>query len=338
MTSASIPDVVPGTVLDPGEVTRDTATHHLVRRVPVAGLWDTVASVLRDLPGRPYDSAEAVYVLDEVGSLRGLVRMVDLLGAGGGQTLAEVMDARPPMVHPGEDQERIATAAIEYRVAAVPVVDDEGRFLGVVPAQALIEVLRREHVEDLHRLAGILHEQNHVSEAMEAAPTRRLRLRLPWLIVGLLGSTVATVVMACFEGVLQRRMAVAFFVPAVVYLADAIGTQTEAIVVRYLSLGRPRLRAVWLGELTTGVLIGGCLAALIFPAVWLGFGDARLALAVSLAAIAAGGCATTVGLVFPWLLACTGTDPAFGSGPVATIIQDVLSLVIYFAVVLLVLG
>lgn len=65
---------------------------------------------------------------------------------------------------------------------------------------------------------------------------------------------------------------------------------------------------------------------------------ARLALAVSLAAVAAGGCTTSIGLTLPWLLVGAGKDPALGSGPVATIIQDILSLLIYFAVVLLVLG
>lgn len=327
-----------GTLMTEGGPIAETATQHLVRRVPVARAETTVASVLGSLPGRSYDSVEAVYVLDEQGCLRGLARLADLLGIAGERTLAEVMDAQPPSVHPEEDQERIATEAIQHGVAAVPVVDERGCLLGVVPAQALIEVLRREHVEDLHRLAGILHEQDHVSEAVMAAPVKRLGRRLPWLLVGLLGSMVATVVMAQFEHTLERRVAIAFFVPAIVYLADAIGTQTEAIVVRFLSLGRVPLRRLLLGELATGLLIGGCLGLLIFPAVWLGFGDARLALAVTLTVVFAGGCATSIGLILPWLLAWAGKDPAFGSGPVATIIQDVLSLLIYFLVVLLVVA
>lgn len=188
----------------------------------------------------------------------------------------------------------------------------------------------------MHRLAGILHEQNHAAEALEGTPTTRLRSRLPWLLVGLIGSTVATAVMAYFETVLQHRITIAFFVPAIVYLANAVGTQTEAIVVRYLSVGHVPLRQLWFGELRTGLLIGACLGLLIFPMVWLVFADLRLALAVSLAATAAGATASAIGLLFPWLLASSGLDPAFGSGPVATIIQDVLSLLIYFAVVLLI--
>jgi magnesium transporter len=202
-----------------------------------------------------------------------------------------------------------------------------------VPPQALLAILRREHIEDLHRLAGIQREQVQARQAIEAPPARRAHDRLPWLLVGLLGSMVATVVMAGFEQLLATRVAIAFFVPGIVYLADAIGTQTEAIAVRGLSLSQASLRSLLLGELRTGLLIGLVLGALTFPAVLLAFGDARLALAVALALVTAGAVATSVGLLLPWLLAHTGRDPALGSGPVATIIQDVFSLVIYFWIV-----
>jgi magnesium transporter len=82
--------------------------------------------------------------------------------------------------------------------------------------------------------------------------------------------------------------------------------------------------------LRTGLLIGLSLGAILLPVVALAFGDVRLALAVALAVVVAGGFATTLGLLLPWSLSWMGKDPAFGSGPVGTIIQDVLSLIIYF--------
>jgi magnesium transporter len=139
--------------------------------------------------------------------------------------------------------------------------------------------------------------------------------------------------MARFERVLEARVAVAFFIPAIVYLADAVGTQTEAIMVRYLSAGHAPLGRLLRGELLTGLLIGLCLSLFVFPATLLAFGDVRLAAAVTVAVAVAGVVASAVGLVFPWLLSRAGRDPAFGSGPVATVIQDVLSLLIYFAAV-----
>jgi magnesium transporter len=156
---------------------------------------------------------------------------------------------------------------------------------------------------------------------------------LPWLLIGLVGSVVATWVVARFEQALNDRIAIAFFVPGLVYLADAIGTQTEAVAVRGLSLSHARLSSLVAGELRTGLLIGITLGAITLPLVWLVFGDLQLALAVSLALLCAGGVATTIGLVLPWLLDRMGVDPAYGSGPLATVIQDLLSLVIYFSIV-----
>jgi magnesium transporter len=278
---------------------------------------------------------DAVYTTDAEGRLLGLARLQELLGADPRRVMSQIMLSPAPAVQPGEDQENIALLAIRHALAAVPVVNDGGQLLGVVPAQALIDILRREHMEDLHRLAGMFAENNHVHTALEGKPLSRLRRRLPWLLVGLLGSILATMVMAQFEQALERRVVIAFFIPAIVYLADAIGTQTEAIAVRFLSHSHAPLQRLLPTELVTGLLIGVCLGLAIFPLVALAFGDMRLALAVTLAVVAAGVCATCVGLIFPWLLSWAGADPAFGSGPVATVIQDVMSLIIYFVVVVL---
>lgn len=124
-------------------------------------------------------------------------------------------------------------------------------------------------------------------EAIEAPPLRRLRHRLPWLLLGLLGSSLATVVVARFETLLLAAPAVAFFVPGLVYLADAIGTQTEAVAVRGLSLSHSRLSALVGGEVRTGLLIGLVMGGLTLPGVWLVCGDPRLAFAVAGALVVA---------------------------------------------------
>jgi magnesium transporter len=122
-------------------------------------------------------------------------------------------------------------------------------------------------------------------------------------------------------------------VPGLVYLADAIGTQSEAVAVRGLSLSHMPLRRLIGGELRTGLLIGLLLALLAGPMVWAVFGDPRLALAIALALGSASMLAAGLGLALPWALQRAGLDPAYGSGPLATIIQDVLSLAIYFGCV-----
>jgi magnesium transporter len=314
----------------------ETAGWHLVERVPLARSDETAGEVIARLPGHVYDYAGTVFLADEGRRLLGAIPLPALLKASPGTPIVDLSESHRA-VHAGMDQEHIASHAIRHNMSAVPVTDAHGVLLGVVPPTVLLEVLRHEHVEDIHRLAGIKRETAHARSAIEAPPARRARDRLPWLLIGLAGSMVATFVVASFERALQSRVAIAFFIPGIVYLADAIGTQTEAIAVRGLSLSHAPLARLVLGELRTGLLIGSTLGLLSFPAVWLAYADVHLALAVSLSLLAAGAVATTVGLLLPWVLAHTGRDPAFGSGPIATIIQDVLSLLIYFAIASLLL-
>jgi magnesium transporter len=316
----------------------ETAGGHLVTDLVTAGPAETVGRLLARLPGQRPEIVETIFLVDAAERLIGTLPLALALQAPPERVLAALATVRPPSVTPTTDQEHVASLALQHGLTTIPVVDAAGRLIGAVPPTALLAILRREHVEDLHRLAGIHHESDQARQALEAPPVRRARDRLPWLLTGLAGSIIATIVMASFEQLLAGRVAISFFVPGIVYLADAIGTQTETITVRGLSLSQAGLQTLLLGELRTGGLIGAILGLLTFPVVLLGFGDARLATAVALALLAAGTVATSIGLLLPWLLAHSGHDPAYGSGPVATIIQDVLSLLIYFLIVQGLLG
>ncbi len=310
----------------------ETAGHHLTAGVPRAAPEDTVRQLRARLSGQRFDSVDLVCVVDEAGLLRGVVPIGEVLAAAPDAHVVQLV-RDVPAVTADEDQERVASLALQHGVNAVPVVDHAGRLLGVVPAMALLDILRREHVEDLHRLAGIRRETSRAREAIEAPPLRRARDRLPWLLIGLVGSMLATLIVASFERTLEANVAIAFFVPGLVYLADAVGTQTEAVAVRGLSLSHASLARLMGGELRTGMLIGLMLCAITAPLIWLVFGDWRLAAGVAAALFCASAVATTIGLLLPWLIGVFGGDPAYGSGPLATIIQDVLSLLIYFAIV-----
>jgi magnesium transporter len=311
----------------------DCAANHLVERVPTTDPRAAVSEMLESLRGNHFDSLESVYVLDDRQHLLGFIPVKKLLVLPSHALADEIMSLQLPAVNPRDDQERVAGLAVEYGLAEIPVIDDIGKFIGVVPAQALISILRQEHIEDLNRLVGISNETSQARQALEAPAIKRAVDRLPWLLVGLLGSILATFVVSRFENVLANQVSIAFFVPGIVYLADAIGTQTEAIAVRGISLSRNPLQRLLVGELRTGLLIGLALAGMSFPLVVLGFQSIKLAFCVAATIATAGTVATTVGLLFPWILHQLGKDPAFGSGPVATIVQDVLSLWIYFIIV-----
>ena len=309
----------------------ETVAAHLIASVGRGRADETAAAARRRLAAEPPQSIELMCVVDDAGRLLGAFPGGRLVTLADGVKLREAMDPAFPRVRADSDQERAASLALHHGVDALPVVNHDDRLLGVMPAQALLQVLRREHVEDLHRLAGIRRETAQARHAIEDPPTRRARHRLPWLLVGLAGGALATAAMAGFEATIERVIAVAFFVPALVYLADAIGTQSEAVAVRGLSLTRAGIAHLLAGELRTGMLIGAALGVIAFLPIMLVFGP-RLAAAVSTSIFVAGSIAAAIGIGLPWLLARRGLDPAYGSGPVATVIQDILTIVVYFMV------
>jgi magnesium transporter len=310
----------------------ETVGSHVVTSIARGRGGETIGALLARLVAERPACVDVVCVTDERGRLTGALPVGALLGAPRETVLRAAMDADFPRVRPDTDQETAASLALHHGVDALPVVDRDERLVGVMPAQALLQVLRREHVEDLHVLAGIRRETAQARHAIEDPPLRRARHRMPWLVVGLVGAALATSAMASFEATLQRMVTVAFFVPALVYLADAIGTQSEAIAVRGLSLTRAGIAHLLVGELRTGMLIGAGLGALAWPPIVVAFGSLRLATAVSTSIFIAGSIASAVGLALPWWFARRGRDPAYGSGPVATVVQDLLSILVYFAV------
>jgi magnesium transporter len=297
---------------------------------------DTIAGVAPALAEAESRLGASIYVIDEKGAPLGSVALARVLNAPRDIALQRIMEPLRAAAPEGLDQERVAALAAEHDLGEVPVVDANGRLIGVVAGPTMIRVVRHEHAEDLHKLAGIIHQANYAAHALEISPWRRVRDRLPWLMVGLIGSAAAAFVMAGYEAALSTNVAIAFFVPGIVYLADAIGTQTEAVAVRGLSATHVPLHEILVREMSAGLLIGLILAMVAGPVIAVWFADMRLALAVALSIVAAGGVATGIGLLLPWILSHLGSDPAFGSGPLATVIQDVLSLLVYLGLVMLI--
>lgn len=281
--------------------------------------------------GQRFDSAAAVAVLDGR-RLVGVATIEQLLAAPAGACLRDVMDASPPVVAPDTDREHAAWQAVQRGEPGLAVVDDDGRFRGLISPQQLLTVLLQEHDEDLARLGGFLSDVEHARSTSVESVKRRLWHRLPWLLIGLLGAMVSAVLMTAFEAQLSADLAVAYFVPGIVYLADAVGTQTETLAIRGLSVG-VGIRRITGREALTGLSMGLLLGAVMWPLVALMTGNVALALAVSVAILGASTVATVVALCLPWLLHRLGKDPAFGSGPLATVVQDLLSILLYFAAV-----
>jgi magnesium transporter len=202
----------------------------------------------------------------------------------------------------------------------------------------LLSILSEEHAEDMNRFVGMMKESEGTHSALEAPVFTRVARRLPWLGLGLGLSAATAAIMSHFEDVLTANITVAIFIPALVYIADAIGTQTEAVAVRGLSLGRPLLLKTFVSEALTGAVIGASLGIVAFLGITWIYEDLRLAAGVGLSILAAGMAASVIGLALPWLLSFLGMDPAFGSGPVATVIQDAITIIVYFLIIAAAVG
>lgn len=159
-----------------------------------------------------------------------------------------------------------------------------------------------------------------------------LRHRFPWLFLGLVGAMTTPLIVSGFEKVLNNDLRLAFFIPIIVYLGDAIGTQTETIYVRHIRTSSLHFGKYLLKETAVGFFLGAIFGIILgaFSFIWLKSYD--ISLAVGLAILINITLAPVLATVIPTILYKEKTDPALGAGPLATIIQDVISLVIYFMI------
>lgn len=309
-----------------------TVAEHVTANVPIVAPTTSAPEARRSLVGERFDAAAAVAVCEEA-ILRGVIRLEVLLAAPDEATAEDLMDAAPPVVAPGTDQEHAAWTAVRRGEATLAVVDEAGRFGGFVPPHRLVAVLLEEHEEDMARIGGFLQDASSARLASRERILRRYWHRLPWLLIGLAGALLASVIVGSFERQLSANVMIAYFIPGIVYMADAVGTQTETLIVRGLSVG-VSIREVVRRELLTGLLVGLTLAVLFLPVALWWWGDPELVVGTSIALLFACSIATMVAMFLPWLIHRLGWDPAFGTGPLATVIQDLLSVLIYFVVVL----
>jgi magnesium transporter len=312
-----------------------TAEEQLCRNVPVLSPRSTAGQGRAEMLGKPFELVTDLAVCDGE-RLVGMVTIERLLAAPEEVLVGDLMDPDPPMVHLSEDQEIAAWKAVQHGERSIAVVDGAQRFKGLIPPRRLLSVLLHEHHEDLARLAGVMHSARGAREPLQEPVVWRFIHRLPWLLVGLLGALISADAVSWFERDLQTNMALAFFLPAIVYIADAVGTQTETLAIRGLSVGIPIGSIVW-REVITGVIIGLGLALVAAPLLLWRWQEADITLVVTLALVATSSVATTVAIVLPWMINRFGADPAFGSGPLATVIQDLLSIVIYLGIAALAL-
>jgi magnesium transporter len=307
-----------------------TAGEMMTPSVPRAAPDATVASLFADLRARRPREASHIYLLDDNSRLIGQVPIENLIAASPDEIAGNLRGDPPLEFHPDDSAKMVALLAVKRHEADVAVIDSERRLLGAIPIGQLLAFLHERHIDNALRMAGV--SAKHPSPTEEHSSIKALKGRLPWLIIGLIGGIIAGGVASLFEESLKRDVAVAFFLPMVVYLADAIGTQTETVLVRRLAYGRVPLIAQLVREGNLGLMMGLTLGVVTWATLMLLNVGAVIALVVTLTVFASAIVATQTASLLPWFLDRMGADPALASGPIATVVQDLLSVAIYLII------
>ncbi|MCL2856650.1 MAG: magnesium transporter [Oscillospiraceae bacterium] len=318
----------------------------------------TVEQALEKVSAQAEDK-ETVYTLfvtDDAQKLEGILTLKGLLiarGASGttigktdGNTLVgSIMSQNAISVTTDADQEKVAHILQELDLLALPVVDKEGRMVGIVTIDDAVDILEEEATEDIYDAAGLADITGNEADRSEVLVNGNLwriwMVRLPILLITLLFALFSGVVINEFEDTLESIPAVAIFIPLLMGMSGNVGTQSSTVFARGVVLGHIQINSFFkhfFKEIGVGFSIGLVLgvATGFIAAIWQGM--PMLGLAVGLALIVAMTLAALLGFLVPFVLIKLNVDQAAGSAPIITSIKDIAGLLIYFMFVSVFLG
>lgn len=280
-----------------------------------------------------------VYVVDRNERLIGALSLHSLVLSPPDTPVGELVAPDTWSVRVDDDQELAARIVSERDLLAIPVLDHEGRLVGVITHDDIDQILEEEATEDIERLGG---SSPLVVSYMRATPITLFRKRIVWLLVLFLAQFVTVFIQEHYESILQEVVLLAVFIPILIGTGGNVGSQTVSTVIRAMAVGeaQPRhiLRIVR-KEALTGLSLGLVLGLLMYGrALLTGHGDNSLALTVGLTILALTTWAATVGATIPIVLQRLRVDPAVVSAPFISSFVDGTGLIIYFTLARLLMG
>ncbi len=280
-------------------------------------------------------SALYLYVIDELGRLRGFVPIRRLVSAPPDSRCGDMMLDVPMSVLPESDQEEVARLVARYDLLAVPVADIDGTMLGVITVDDVIDVITEEATEDMYRLAGLSEEDRVFTSARLA-----IRKRMPWMLLNLGAVFALAGLIGLFQDTLERFVALAFFLPVVAGMGGNGGIQTLTVITRGIALGEIEfssgLRAM-AKEFAVGSAIGLIVGILSGGLAYLWHGSTHLGIALFAAMIVTLAVASLLGAAVPLALKALRQDPALGAGVIVTTLTDAVAFVAFLGTATLLL-
>jgi len=309
----------------------DDSAGRLMRRDVVAlpMFWNVGQTIdyLRgaaDLPEAFY----AVFVVDPGHKPIGMIELRDILRSKREVKLQELVDGEPTTVHAATDQEEVSYLFQQYGLTEVAVVSGDGRMLGTISFEDMVEVMSEESEEDVLRLGGVVETDLHDTVVQTT------RKRFLWLVVNLGTAVLASMVIGIFEGTIREIVALAVLMPIVASMGGNAGTQAMTVAVRALAtkdLTRANAFRVITKEIFVGLLNGVLFAVLMGIVAWLWFQDPVLGGVIAMAMVVNLLVAGVSGALIPIVLDRFNVDPAVAASVFLTTVTDVIGFFVFLA-------
>ena len=267
------------------------------------------------------DQTYYVYVVDSDKRLQGVVSLRDVIVSPAETRLGDITQREVHAVTAGTDQEEVARTLQRYNLLAIPVVDEEGRLLGVTTADDLIDVLEEEATEDMYLMVGLNEDERVFSPVGQS-----VRRRLPWMIVNVITAFAAAATVSLFDSTIARATVLAFFMPIVAGQGGNAGTQTATIAVRSIALGDLHVSDVVRAckkEILVGIANGFVIGMIAALASFAWEGNVALSVVLGAALMANIVTATMAGVLIPLGLKAINVDPALAANIFVTMTTDI---------------
>lgn len=273
------------------------------------------------------DVLYAVYVLDNMERLIGMLSLKKLVISHPLARIEEIYEPDIQYVRTTTSTEDVADFMQKYDLVVMPVVDDNGRLMGRITIDDVMDVITENAEENIQRMSGITDDVDSNDRLW-----RLSRARIPWLLVGLCGGIVGSRIIGTYEADLRIRPEMAYFIPLIGAMGGNVGVQSSAIIVQGLAnntLLGDNIAPKLLKELSVG-LINGLICSLLIWLYAFVIEDWRLAATVSSALLTVILCASFLGTFVPLTLNRFKINPALATGPFVTTLNDVIGITIYF--------
>ncbi|WP_245409387.1 magnesium transporter [Methyloceanibacter sp. wino2] len=270
-----------------------------------------------DLPERFYE----IFVVDPAYHLIGCVALNRILRSKRPTEVETIIDEEMHPIPVEADQEEVARQFERYNLNSAPVVDEDGRLVGVITADDIVEVVQEEASEDILAMGGV------GGESVVDTVWETTRLRFAWLVANLITAIAASIVISFFEATIEQMVALAVLMPIVASMGGNAGTQTMTVAVRALAtqdLGPANAMRVILRECAVGLLNGLLFAVIMALIAYFWFGSDGLGVVIGVAMVVNLFAAALAGILIPLGLDALDLDPAIASGVFVTTVTDVV--------------